>query len=641
MCGFAGFIDNQECLNTNHSHLEVMLNSLLHRGPDDSGIWKEAGVCIGHRRLSIQDLSFNGHQPMKSTSGRFILVFNGEIYNYKSLRTNLKKKGISFQGCSDTEVLLALIETEGIENAIHKCVGMFAIALWDISDKRLYLARDRFGEKPLYYGWHDGVFIFGSELKALMAHPKFKKVIDKKSLSLLLSFGYIQSPHSIFKNTYKLQQGCIHTFKFPASIRSYTKENCESKVIDYWSSDRILTSNFKKPFNGNFDEATDELEELLIDSVSLQMHADVPLGAFLSGGVDSSLIVSLMQRLTNRQVQTFTIGFDDPRFNEAEYSKSIANHLETDHTELYLNNSDVQNIICKLPSVFDEPFADQSQIPTYLLSRLAKHNVTVCLSGDGADEIFCGYNKYFLGSKISNIRLRKFWAHSMKILPWKLIEDIGSILPVNLSKKISSERIEFIYKLLSANDNIELAKILSKSHLHPELFTKENVMHDTVFDNSSYADISQDFEYYAMALDRKSYLPDNIMTKVDRASMAVSLECRAPFLDYRIYNFASSLPHSFLSDGSTGKKILRELLFRYIPPNLIDRPKMGFSIPLADWLRGDLYNWAMDLLHGSDDEYLNLTECKNVMQRHFLCERDYSPVLWPILMFQAWRQEWL
>jgi len=440
-----------------------------------------------------------------------------------------------------------------------------------------------------------------------------------------------------------LQQGSILVLDITESGNNLTKDSCGSNLISYWSPNKSLESEAVSIFKGSFDNAVDELEELMLDSVGLQMHADVPLGAFLSGGVDSSTIVSLMQKLTNRQVQTFTIGFDDARFNEATHSLSVASYLETNHTELYINDTDIQNIIPKLPFIYDEPFADPSQIPTYLVSQLAKQQVTVSLSGDGADEIFCGYNKYRLGQKISSIPLRRLWGGALKLLPWGVIEDIGAISPGTFEKRLKHERLEFISKLFLAKDNIKLAEILSKSHSHPERFTICNGSYNTVFDTSSYTNIPENYQRDAMALDRIGYLPENILTKVDRASMAVSLESRAPFLDHRICEFVAKLPRSYLSNGNDNKKILRELLYRYVPRSLVDRPKAGFSVPLADWLRGDLYEWAMELLQSdkNEDEFLNLANCRKTLLSHRRCERDYSPVLWPILMFQSWRKVWL
>jgi asparagine synthase (glutamine-hydrolysing) len=644
MCGIAGFLDIRAIAERNARSLAGMLDSLTHRGPDDVGTWHHGGISIGHRRLSIVDLSPLGHQPMPSASGRYILAFNGEIYNHKALREQLTAQGWSFRGHSDTEVLLALIEEVGLEQAVIQCVGMFALVLWDTRTRTLKLARDRFGEKPLYYGWHAGQFLFGSELKALTAHPAFQKKVDHSALYQLLRLGYVPAPYCIFQNTFKLPQASILTLRIPDNCDALSEQSCRQTVVPYWSVDEVAIRGIEERFTGSFDDATDKLEAILMEAVGLQMQADVPLGAFLSGGIDSSVIVALMQRQSSRPINTFSIGFDDARFNEAEHAKAVAKHLGTKHTELYVNSRDALDVIPLLPRMYDEPFGDSSQVPTYLVSKLARQHVTVSLSGDGGDEMFYGYSKYSFGQCFAELPFRQSWGRLVGALPWAAIEQAGRVLPSALGRKVQSSRFEYLHALLSAKDNAAIAENIAMIYRRPEDLMAQKPTYPKLFGGSSDNAISQCYQTAAMVLDRKSYLPDDILVKVDRASMAVSLESRAPLLDHRIVEFAARLPVSFLSEGGMSKRILRHVLYRHVPQSLVDRPKAGFSIPLAGWLRGELRNWAIDLLDDSSrqqDEFLNLPECRSLLHSHLAGKRDASSALWPLLMFQAWRREWL
>jgi asparagine synthase (glutamine-hydrolysing) len=652
MCGFTGFITN----NTNLLQIaELIANKMAktieHRGPNDSGVWIDhnSGVVLAHRRLSIVDLSPAGHQPMTSKSGRFILVFNGEIYNHLELRgeldaisslgTGIKDK--DWKGYSDTETLLAGFEKWGIEATLQKTVGMFAFSLWDKNEKLLTLARDRFGEKPLYYGFQNNSFLFGSELKALKVHPDFANEIDRDSLCLLMRYCYIPAPYSIYKGIKKLLPGTY------IQINLDNANNTKSQIPKpYWRMEEVAAKGLANPFDGSDTEAIRELDSQLKKSIGLQMTADVPLGAFLSGGVDSSAIVALMQSQSTKPVKTFSIGFDEVGYNEAKYAEAVAMHLGTEHTELYVSSSDAINVIPMLPKIYDEPFADSSQIPTYLVSKMAKHHVTVALSGDAGDELFCGYNRYLLGDtwrKIQHIPffLRKNVGHLISTLnptTWDYI--FGNVkkineIPNNMGQKIEklAERLQKVdeinslyYSLISETDQPEQIVLGARE---PETWlTKVGV-------NQSYHDVKQ----HMMFLDTMTYLSDDILVKVDRAAMANSLETRVPFLDHRVVELAWKLPIDMkIREGKT-KWILREVLYQYIPKHLIDRPKAGFGIPLAEWLRGPLRGWAEELLNEkrlTKEGFLNVKHVISIWNAHLSGRSNHQSLLWNILMFQAW-----
>ncbi len=633
MCGIAGFVLGSTERDQQKVELQGMLSAISHRGPDDQGEWFDRCIALGHRRLSILDLSPAGHQPMDSVSQRYVIAFNGEIYNHDALRNQLATMGYGFRGHSDTEVLLALVEQHGLEEALRRCVGMFAIALWDRKERVLQLARDRFGEKPLYYGWHGGAFVFGSELKALKAHPSFRPEIDPEAVSLLLRYGYIPAPYCIYLNTRKVCAGEILTLSLADASRSVEDVFRWERVHRYWSSAAVLENGVRNGFKGSFTDASRELEVLLSQAVKGQMQADVPLGAFLSGGVDSSMVVALMQAQSLHSVKTFAIGFDDNRFNEAQHAKVVAAHLGTDHHELYLSHQDALDVIPLLPEIYDEPLADSSQIPVYCLARMTRSKVTVSLSGDGGDEIFGGYRKYQLGSKLASLPCRRALAGLLGFAPLALMESVERKFSAG---RMLSPRVSTLRHWLSAPDFQDLAGRLSELNREAGSLMIKESSPKIVRQHAPGAG----FLRTAMLEDSESYLPDDVLAKVDRATMAVSLESRAPLLDHRIAEFVASLPEDWLVDAKGGKRILRDVLYRHVPAALVDRPKQGFSIPLATWLRGELLEWAGDLLEGnSRGDLLQMERVREVFADHRAGRRDCSAQLWPILSLLAWSQQ--
>ena len=644
MCGIVGFLDKNLNIEVSSKILTKMANSISHRGPDHLGVWIDprSSVGLAHRRLSILDLSRYGDQPMHSKYGRYAIVFNGEIYNHQQIRKdlNLEFSSIKWKGSSDTETLLAAIELKGIEKTLSMCVGMFAFAFWDKQNKELILARDRFGEKPLYYGWQNNIFFFGSELKALKAHPSFKANIDENSLSLYTRHNFIPAPYSIYKDIKKLTQGCY----LKVSLKDY-----KQSIFTYWSSIEEIKKSKKKMFVGSVNEAIEQLNFLLRRSVSEQMIADVPLGAFLSGGIDSSTIVALMQSQSRHPIKTFSIGFSNKNYNEAEYAKKIANYLGCQHTELYVTPNHCLETIPKLHNIFDEPFADISQIPTYLVASLAKKNVKVALSGDAGDEIFGGYDRYKftegLWKKllIAPAPLRNFLSHMInKISPSsleKIIQYLKFVIPQANNWSNISHKIQKTAGILSSN---------SLKDLHYSLLSNWGISSDIVmnskepptFFTDNFSKLGDFKESEAMMiLDTLMYLPDDILCKVDRSSMANSLETRVPFLDHRIYEFAWTLPHNLKLNKNDTKWILRKVLDKYIPKNLIERPKMGFGLEIENWLRGPLKDWAEDLLNDStikNDGYFNSKLIKDRWEEHKNGTKNWHVSLWGILMFQQW-----
>lgn len=620
-----------------------MGQAIIHRGPDDGGQWwdADAGIGLSHRRLSIVDLSPAGHQPMVSACGRFVIAFNGEIYNHLKLRKELVaffqgKNCLAWRGHSDTETLLAAIATWGVEAALKKCVGMFAFALWDRENRCLILARDRLGEKPLYYGWQGDSFLFGSELKALKVHPAFQAEVNRDALALLMRHNYIPTPYCIWQGINKLQPGCFLTL---------ARGQRDQVITQYWSGKSIVEAGVASQFKGGADEAVNVLESLLLDAVGQQMMADVPLGAFLSGGVDSSAIVALMQVQSSRPVRTFTIGFNEAQYNEAEHAKAVARHLHTDHTELYVTAEDAMNVIPKLPMLYDEPFSDSSQIPTFLVSQMACQHVTVSLSGDGGDELFCGYNRYLLGNRLWGklsrlpVSLRHVMAGGLTRLSpstWnRLTSPIGRYLgSVNLGDKIhkgaevlDSRSIDELYLQLVSHWSNPTNLVLGAN----EPFT---LLTDVTQQPVTSCDIDR-----MMALDMLSYLPDDILVKVDRAGMGVSLETRVPFLDHRVVEFAWQLPMQYKLREGVGKWALRQVLYKHVPQALIDRPKMGFGVPIDVWLRGPLQSWAENLLNESrlqHEGFFNPLLVKEKWLEHLSGKRNWQYYLWDVLMFQAW-----
>jgi asparagine synthase (glutamine-hydrolysing) len=642
MCGLIGFLGGDLGSDSEETLLRRMSDTLIHRGPDDGGYWydTEQRIGLGHRRLSIVDLSAAGHQPMHSANGRYVIVFNGEIYNHLELRSKLQEEIgqiLGWRGHSDTETLLAGFEAWGIEETLKKTVGMFAIALWDCKEKELTLARDRMGEKPLYYGFQHDTFLFGSELKALKAHPDFLGEIDRDVICLYLRHCYIPAPYSIYKGIKKLLPGTYLQLPFGSNIDSCRSASPKA----YWSLAEVAAQGQATPFVGSDTEAIATLDNQLKQSISLQMMADVPLGAFLSGGVDSSTVVSLMQAQSTRPIKTFSIGFDSQGFNEAEYANAVAKHLGTDHTELYVTSADAIQVIPMLGKMYDEPFADSSQIPTFLVSQMARQHVTVSLSGDGGDELFYGYNSSALADnwgKISRIPfgIRKVTGRLLDAV----IKSSNNIspLPVKMSEKIGSLAIrlenidslgELIYSLASMISDPERIVMRAKE---PSTWLTEVGM------KMSFDDV----KLQMMFMTAMTYLPDDILVKVDRAAMVNSLETRIPLLDYRVVEMACKLPTSMkIRDGKT-KWILRQVLYQYVPKHLIERPKAGFSIPLGDWLRGLLREWAEALLDEHRLQQEGFFDAKYVCekwQEHLSGKRNNQYFIWSVLMFQLWLEE--
>jgi len=610
-----------------------------HRGPDNIGIWTDeaVGIALGHSRLSILDLSASGNQPMISPCGRYVIIFNGEIYNHLELRKNLGQTQ-EWRGHSDTETLLAGISAWGIKEAVNRSVGMFAFAVWDRRMGNLILARDRFGEKPLYYGWHGNTFLFGSELKAIRAYPGFKGAIDRQALILFLRYGYVPAPYSIYENIHKLSPGMILTLSIDAVKTAKIKE-----PEPYWSFNSIIKTGQSEPYKGNEAETIVGLEQHLNEAISKQMIADVSLGAFLSGGVDSSTIVALMQKQSIRPVKTFTIGFHEHGFNEAEHAKAVARHLGTEHTELYLSPQETLSVIPKLPEIYDEPFSDSSQIPTYLVSQLASQNVKVSLSGDAGDELFAGYNRYVAIDRMNRtmhrlpVLLRKGLGQALGILPSNFFQWSGPLVLRGISEP--AEKIRKLSEILQAN-TLEEAYLQLISHWK----TPVDVVIDATepltiaMDQSKWIN-SIDFIHRIMHMDSLSYLPDDILVKVDRAAMSVSLETRTPFLDHRVAEYAWRLPISYKIRNGQGKWILRQILYKYVPRELIERPKKGFSIPIASWIRGPLREWAEELLNESrirQEGYFRPEPIRRIWKEHLSGRRNWQNCLWDILMFQQW-----
>ena len=641
MCGLTGFLDFTRRTSAEDlgKRVEAMAETLRHRGPDDDGTWTdaEAGVALGFRRLSIIDLSVQGHQPMSSTSGRHVIVFNGEVYNFRELREELGAAGVSFRGGSDTEVILEAIEAWGLEKALRRFVGMFAIALWDRRERTLHLVRDRLGVKPLYWGRRGNLLLFGSELKAIRAHPDWTPEINRDALASYFRFAYVPAPHSIYSGIGKL---------LPGTIVSIGPEG-DASTNAYWSLAGIRDANKKSPFRGSDDEATDELDRLIRESVDLRMISDVPLGAFLSGGIDSSTVAAVMQALSTRPVKTFTIGFDETAFDEAEDAKRVAEHLGTDHTELYVRPGEAREVIPRLADLYDEPFADSSQIPTALVSQLARKDVTVSLSGDGGDELFGGYDRYLQGrslwARLGTIPrpLRPLVAGAFKAIPVSAWNALFTLLPAAITPGQKGETMHWLAGNLAGGDFDALYQRLVSTWNDPEILVPGAAEAASPFwaGDSGKEDVLERMMY----LDSVTYLPDDILAKLDRASMAVGLEAREPLLDHRIFEFAWRLPENLKHRNGKGKWLLRQVLARYVPPELTERPKMGFSIPIGDWLKGPLRDWAEDLLSEkrlSGDGLLDPGLVRTTWKRLLAGHPGADARIWTVLMFQAWRHRW-
>ncbi len=645
MCGIAGFCEtvSRSTREELKATAAAMAATLHHRGPNDSGVWTDpsAGIVLAHRRLSILDLSPLGHQPMHSGSGRYALSFNGEIYNFRALRSELECLGHTFRGHSDTEVMLASFTQWGIRQAVERFNGMFAFAVWDRDEHRLYLARDRFGEKPLYYGWMGRTFLFASELKALRAHPDFQAHINRDVLALYFRHGYIPAPYSIYCGISKVLPGTILTVR-PESGSSPTS-------VSYWAVRVIAEQGSANPFTGTETEAIGHLDHLLRDAVKLRMESDVPLGAFLSGGVDSSTIVALMQAQSAQPIRTFSIGFHEAAYNEADYAKAVAKHLGTHHTELYVASEEAMAVIPRLPTLYGEPFSDASQIPTFLVSQLARRDVTVCLSGDAGDELFAGYDTYLHGVRIWRLMswlprvLRTLSGRGFSALssaPWEfLVRPVEPICPKGLQPPYLRLRLKKLAELLPADYTETMYRGLVGHCDAPASLVIGASEPPTPFtDRAQWGSLSGALQRM-MYTDLITYLPDNILAKVDRASMGVSLEARVPLLDHRVAEFAWQLPVSMRIRDGRGKWILRQVLSRYVPPVLTERPKMGFAVPISTWLRGSLKEWGEALLDRKrlrEQGFLNPDLIREKWDEHLSGKMDWHTHLWDALMFQAW-----
>jgi asparagine synthase (glutamine-hydrolysing) len=640
MCGITGFFSTV-LEHSNSNTCSKMVETLRHRGPNASGVWKdkESNVHFGHTRLSIIDLSTAGQQPMVSSNGRWVIVYNGEIYNTLEIRKTLQASGISLRGHSDTEVVLEACALLGINATLSKLIGMFAFALWDKKEKVLYLARDRLGIKPLYWGRFGDLFLFGSELKALRAHPGWEPEVDRDALAAFMRHNYVPAPHSIYKGIYKLQPGSILTLK----------QDNEPIVEPYWEMGAVAEAALKEQFKFDDQEAIAQLEPLLNDAVSCRMVADVPLGALLSGGYDSSTVVALMQANSTRPIKTFSIGFNETGYDEAHHAKSVARHLGTDHTELYVTSDEARGVIPMLADMYDEPFADSSQIPTYLVSKLTRQSVTVALSGDGGDEVFAGYNRYFHGQRFTrgmNVcpdplkGVCKGLIHLFTPDQWSMI---NKALPDRLKIPQFGDKMYKLAALLSADQGTIYRRLVSHWET-PESLVRGASEPESLLLDKNFATEVQGIIERMQLLDTVTYLPDDILTKVDRASMATSLEARVPLLDHRLVEFAWRLPmHMKVRDGK-GKWILRQVLYKHVPKALVERPKMGFGVPIGEWLRGPLREWAEALLNETkinDQGYLNYGPIKQKWEEHLSGERNWQYQLWNVLMFQAWYEEWM
>ena len=640
MCGIAGFLNS--AANYPDRALKNMLDSIAHRGPDNKGHWSDqnTGIALGHRRLSILDLSPAGHQPMHSASGRFVIIFNGEIYNYHLIRAELEKSvTFNWRGHSDTEVILEAFEVWGVEETAKRLIGMFAIALWDRENQLLHLIRDRLGEKPLYYGVFGSTLIFGSELKALKAHQAFNADIDRNSLALYMRYCYVPAPYTIYQGVRKLAPGTFITF----SRENLSTGNHVS--VTYWSAREAVTQGLRQPFSETDKEVANNLEALFLDTIGQEMVADVPLGAFLSGGVDSSLIAALMQAKSPKPIRTFTIGFHNKQYNEAIQAREVARHLGTNHTELYVSPSEALNVIPKLPKIYDEPFGDSSQIPTFLISHMTRQHVTVSLSGDGGDELFGGYNRYVWGEKVWNgiswmpKVFRRATSASITALSPHSWNRLSGLLPQKFRQRILGERMHKLAGMLGVDSHAEMYRQQVSTWKDTTKIMTGAEEHLTPLTNKAQWLDTEDFIQQMMYLDLIAYLPDDILVKLDRAAMAVSLETRVPFLDHRVVEFAWKLPLSLKIRNGLGKWILRQVLYKYVPKELIERPKMGFGVPIDAWLRGPLREWAETLLNENrllQEGFFNPGPIRNLWHQHLSGRRNWQHHLWNVLMFQAW-----
>jgi asparagine synthase (glutamine-hydrolysing) len=647
VCGISGFLGDPATADELGASVRRMTDAIRHRGPDDEGQFVDppAGVAIGSRRLAVIDLSPDGHQPMVASSGRWVLAFNGEVYNHGAVRRELDASGRapSWRGHSDTEVVLAAIAAWGVRSALERFNGMFALAVWDRAERTLYLARDRVGEKPLYFGWVGSTFMFASELKAMQAHPRWCGTIDRGALALFFRYSYIPAPYSIWQGVSKLGPGALLSLPWGGGMprRPHTVET-------YWSARDTALAASRDLLAASDDDATDVLHELLADAVRLRMYADVPLGAFLSGGIDSATVVALMQAQSTRPVRTFSIGFREASFDEAQHAKAVAAHLATDHTELYVSPAEAMAVIPQLPTLYDEPFADSSQIPTFLISALARRDVTVALSGDGGDELFGGYRRHVHGHRlwrqVSSVPLtvRSLAAKGLSRMPARVSDALlGGIAAVTRVPKVH-DRVSTVAAYLSAGSRFTLYHRFASQWQDPAALVIGGAEPPVPLTDPALRAGFADFTDEMMFLDLISYLPDDILVKVDRASMAVSLEARIPFLDPRVVELAWRLPLRLKLRDRVGKWLLRQVLSRYVPRELVERPKMGFGVPIDSWLRGPLRAWAEDLLSECglrQEGYLNPALVRSRWTDHLSGRGDWGNVLWSVCMFQGWLRQ--
>lgn len=642
MCGIAGLVDwggGGVDASEAREIVSAMTDALRHRGPDDAGAWVDpvAGVALGHRRLSIIDLSPLGHQPMHSADGRYVITFNGEIYNFRALYHELSGLGHRFRGHSDTEVLLAAVSEWGVRPAVERFNGMFAFALWDRAQHALHLVRDRAGEKPLYYGWVGGALVFGSELKALLAYPQFRPEIDREALVSFLRLGYVPAPHTIYRGVAKLP---------PATILSVRLGDSHAVApVEYWSAREAAARGLADPFRQPADHVVDEFAALLSDAVKIRMEADVPLGAFLSGGVDSSTIVALMQTQSTRPVKTFTIGFEEARYNEAHHAAAVARHLGTEHVELYATPAEALAVIPRLPTLYDEPFADSSQIPTYLVSALTRQHVTVSLSGDAGDELLGGYRRYVRGPALwhglswAPAPLRRALTRALSVRHSTLARSVNPLVARWTGKRSFTERCRQAQEVLALRSATDLYRYMMSFWKQPAAVVLGARAAQLSTTHPLPAGVDADVRQLWMYLDLVTYLPDDILVKVDRASMAVSLESRIPLLDHRVIEFAWRLPPAFKVRAGTGKWILRQVLYRHVPKQLVERRKQGFAVPLAAWLRGPLRPWAEALLDERRlraEGFFDPRPIREKWTAHLAGRTSWDYDLWTVLMFQAW-----
>jgi asparagine synthase (glutamine-hydrolysing) len=645
MCGIAGIYDLDKTLSREalDNVLKTMTDAISHRGPDAGGYWQDSHVpmALGHRRLSIIDLSADGAQPMASQNGRYEIVFNGEIYNFLALRKDLENEGAVFKGRSDTEVMLAAFEVWGINRALQRLNGMFAFALWDREKRQLHLVRDRLGKKPLYIGWAGKNFVFASELKAFRAHPDFKPVVNRNALALYMRFGCVPSPHTIYEGVWQMPPGTRITLVFDLlSVGDDLAKDCQP----YWNPPRVVEEACHNPLRGSDIELTNQFEDLLKNCVQDRMVSDVPLGAFLSGGIDSSTIVALMQAQSSQRIKTFCIGFNEKGYDEAAAAQAVARHLGTDHSEIILGPQEAQAIIPQLPDMYDEPFADSSQIPTYLVSKFARENVTVALSGDGGDEMLGGYVRHQAIPKLWN-RVG-WWPQPIRQFTAERIHAI----PMDKWDRLVSKRPQFGEKIYKVADILPL-KNMEDIYVHvmsrwsdPTAIVKDSrepliPLHDPAM-------LPRDLTFTERMLygDAISYLPNDVLVKVDRASMAVALETRAPLLDYRVFEFCWRLPVDARIRHGQGKWLLRQVLSRHVPDHLFDRSKQGFAAPIGDWLRGPLQDWAHELLRPArleQEGYLNPAPITAAWHEHLDGKGNHAHRLWTVLMFQSWLERWM